>query len=91
MNTKKTKIETRPKELNNGQLFYNVANLFICLKNVKDDSEDVPTVPCLNCGAEIRIDEESMLNHQRLHIEEEQEQIKYDIIFNLKQISSLFC
>ena len=55
-----------------------MTNLFPCWENVLIDDEAVPTVPCLKCNAEIKIDEESMLNHQRLHIEEEeQERDKY--------------
>ncbi|XP_028412592.1 uncharacterized protein LOC114535489 [Dendronephthya gigantea] len=35
---------------------------------------DGPTVPCLKCNMQIKIDEESMLTHQRFHIEEEEQE-----------------
>ena len=40
---------------------------------------NLPTVPCLNCNMEISIDEQSMLDHQRLHAhleDDEQKNIK---------------
>lgn len=60
--------------------FYNYI-LYLLIKRVNKNAVvliNFPTVPCLKCNMEISIDEEPMLNHQRLHIEEEeQEMIKY--------------